>query len=615
MHNITVPDELTDSLPRTNEQLYLYVFKIKPNFTCDYDKNVEVFHELLESNRSFGILTAKMLPRLSLMKLYQSFGEIQCEISHEPTAITLSNEESLLQLKRFHCTLFRDLLDTWKTFLLCDHKDSVIIVPTIDKAIDWSIVEAFQTWSPLRDHSEFERRGHKYVEEDWLHKVVSPWYRVTHSTRYIVTRVSQHETPYSQFPNDNYDNYADYVADKYPGIQIIERDQFLIEVKGITTRLNLVHAGDGEDGRKNKKHRDKEMLIPELCHNFHFPGDLWLKAICVPSILHRLTYLLHAERIRIEINNFVGIRVNNYEPKPVIEKMASRPLELTRPTIQNPIVYPRREESQAKELKSADLTRFDQNILAYYPEIEEPIDLERHFDQVYSFEIDYFHKFCHDFENLKISKSDSMLSSRRFQRVPLAVCDVPPHDKLRINLLELKSPESIARGVEQHEVLAAMTSAASGDVFHLELFEVLGDAFLKFSVSLYLLQNHPDFHEGHLTTLKGQIVGNRHLCYCAMKLMLPGMIKIYNFSPKDDWQPPMLKVHDYIKVNFCVFGQTISQLQLVFPFGFFAGDNERVQCKSAAVVLIGVVAAGARARRSHQRQSEELHSEVHGERE
>lgn len=78
---------------------------------------------------------------------------------------------------------------------------------------------------------------------------------------------------------------------------------------------------------------------------------------------------------------------------------------------------------------------------------------------------------------------------------------------------------------------------------------MLGDAFLKFGVSLYLIQKHSEWQEGSLTSMKGQIVGNRNLCYAAIRLKLPGMIKIHNFSPKHDWQPPMFKVEDQVQVK------------------------------------------------------------------
>lgn len=502
-----MPIELIDSIPKVGVQLYLYVFNIRPNFTADYDENVAVFQDLLNSDQSFGILSAKKLPALGLMKFYQSFGEITCEIRHKPTLIKLSDKTNLEKLKRFHCNLFRYVLDIWKTFFVYDNKDSIVVVPTRNDLINWDVVESFQTWSEFRDQNVREREGKQYREEDWRHKVICPWYRADPSVRYIVTRVSSNDTPNSKFPNESYENYADYVTDKYPNVKVVQRNQFLIEVKGVTNHLNILHAGDGEDGRRKKTQRGQELLIPELCHNFNFPGDLWLKAICVPSILHRLTYLLHADHIRTSINSYLGIRVDNYIPKPVIDKMASTSREQIRPAIrQNPIIHPRPDDSKVKELTERDIIRVREKMNARYPEMHAPLDLERHFDRAFEIELDYYSQFTNEFGRLSMNdeESHSLLSPQRFQRQPLALLDVPSEEKSKINLLNIDMTSNTRRGVEQHEILAAITTASSGDVFHMELFEVLGDAFLKFSVSLYLLQKHPDWHEGHLTTIKGE---------------------------------------------------------------------------------------------------------------
>lgn len=64
----------------------------------------------------------------------------------------------------------------------------------------------------------------------------------------------------------------------------------------------------------------------------------------------------------------------------------------------------------------------------------------------------------------------------------------------------------------------------------MERHEVLGDGFLKFIVSLFLFKRHKEYHEGHLTTLKGQIVGNRNLFYIGDQFGLSGMIKTSKFT-------------------------------------------------------------------------------------
>lgn len=552
MHDIQTPKELIDSMPQTNRQLYLYKIHMKPNFEDD------IFTKLLTTSRTYGILTAKKLPRMGPMKFFQSFGQINCTVDHDPFDIELGDEVELGKLKRFHCILFKSILNIWKEFFVFDKKDSVIIVPIVENQINWQIVEDFQTWSNLKEKSIAERTDVVYRREDWVNFVICPWYRADQNTRYVVTHVSEHETPLSEFPNNAFKNYAEYVLGKYPNIDRVVNDtQFLIGVKGITTHLNRLTPGDGEDGsRKNTKQKPRgpEYLIPELCHNFRYPADLWLKAILLPSVLHRITFILHAEYIRNTINSYVGHTVVDYQPQPLIEKMSkNKDTSNVRAPIQNSILYPKADENTTRNLTADEIARFDTYTPILGPEIKEPIDIERHFDNVYEVDIDYYYQFIHrELNKNKTAKQNNPFSPNRFHTNVPALCDVNRDDRLRIDVLQTKP----TRGVEQHEILAAITAASSNDIFHMELFEVLGDAFLKFGVSLYLIHRHPEWHEGFLSIIKGQIVGNRNLCYSAINHKISGMIKVHNFNPKDDWQPPGLlvprKIQVSIKISVCV---------------------------------------------------------------
>jgi len=51
----------------------------------------------------------------------------------------------------------------------------------------------------------------------------------------------------------------------------------------------------------------EENLVAELCMRFDFPSVLWLKATCLPTILHRVTYLLQAEELRQTIALEIGV--------------------------------------------------------------------------------------------------------------------------------------------------------------------------------------------------------------------------------------------------------------------------------------------------------------------
>ena len=72
----------------------------------------------------------------------------------------------------------------------------------------------------------------------------------------------------------------------------------------------------------------------------------------------------------------------------------------------------------------------------------------------------------------------------------------------------------------------ATTAASSNDLWNLERLETLGDSFLKLAVSLLLYDRFPDFSEGKMTEIKGQILGNRNLFYCAKAKQLQIYMKV-----------------------------------------------------------------------------------------
>lgn len=559
VHDMKTPAQLTGSMPTANEPAQLYRIEVQPRFSAspkssqcaEERENIGVFNELLQSNQGFGILTTKPLPLISSMTFFFSFGRVDCRLAATPTPILIDDPGRLNALKRFHRILFQHVLGIWKDFLVFDNENSVIIVPTEGNQINWGVAGEFQQWAPLAVKSVAERTPLEYVEDDWRHRVITPWYRPDTDVRYVVTRISSNERPSSPFPNTEYPSYAAYVLDKYKDkvLEIANAEQFLIQVKPLTHNLNILFAGDDADGGKRKSSRI-EFLIPELCHNFKFPGDLWLKALILPAFMHRLTYSLHAEELRLKINAYVGLRFGGYVPQPTFESMPKRHKTHERPPIQNPITYPRPSEFEAVELNMRNVEPMSKITERFAHEVNEPADIERDFDILYPVDIDYYYAMINGrLGSLSINEHVTALQNGTSPHGPGALCDVPIDDKHHINLLDLKLTTPITRGLEQHELLAAITTAKSADVFHMERFEVLGDAFLKFGISLYLLSNHSTWHEGNLTQMKGQIVGNRNLFYCGDKMGLPGMIKVQRFNPKNDWIPPMLVVDRAIKVS------------------------------------------------------------------
>ena len=71
----------------------------------------------------------------------------------------------------------------------------------------------------------------------------------------------------------------------------------------------------------------------------------------------------------------------------------------------------------------------------------------------------------------------------------------------------------------------------------MERYEALGDGFLKFIASLFLYKTHANWHEGHLTALKGKLVSNRNLFYIGSDFGLPKILNASIFDVQTSFAP------------------------------------------------------------------------------
>ena len=89
----------------------------------------------------------------------------------------------------------------------------------------------------------------------------------------------------------------------------------------------------------------------------------------------------------------------------------------------------------------------------------------------------------------------------------------------------------------------ALTTANAADAFDLERLEMLGDAFLKQAVSIFLFAKYEDKDEGRLTKRKIGQISNKAL----FKMAEPKKLPSYMFSSQLDrgvWCPPDLQVYE-----------------------------------------------------------------------
>lgn len=319
-YNKKCPSELYNALPRLREKSYAYCIE----FTTDFTRNPYNEHiiKYLGSNATYAILLNKKLPKLAEMPLFMSQGNLHVKISENPIECVIRDEEQLNLLKKFHTVIFKDILKLWREFLVVDNRNeenSYLIVPMDElSSIDWQIVKKFQHLEACRPYSSEERQVANYSPKDYLNTVVTKWYSEHQYENFVVTKVREDLTPMSPFASSNYETYADFYCSRY-NVNIVNKKQFLLEVRSLTQRRNFFNNASNKSAEK-KKEQNIIILIPELCHNYRFPADLWLKALFLPTILHRVYYMLHAESLRKRINTFLNLEryFVGYSPKPLI---------------------------------------------------------------------------------------------------------------------------------------------------------------------------------------------------------------------------------------------------------------------------------------------------------
>lgn len=130
----------------------------------------------------------------------------------------------------------------------------------------------------------------------------------------------------------------------------------------------------------------------------------------------------------------------------------------------------------------------------------------------------------------------------------------------------------------------SLTAKLAADSFNFERVETLGDSYLKFAVSLFLLQEYPTFGEGSLTFLKGKLVGNLNLFYCGKQKNIMGRMNILEFSPLTNFITPAYIVDRRIKkvlpesqvyIFLDLKNINLFSIRVVKMFNFFQDTNSK----------------------------------------
>lgn len=238
-HPIKVPTLLIDSTPSVRGFNYLYPIEFRPKFDTKRFAHLKAFHELLGNGKSYAILTSKRLPRLCSMSLFPSYGEVECEIDSSPLQVAINDQNDLEKLRKFQMTIFKDVVNLWRSFYVMDKSGFVIVPICEDKQIDWRLVNNFQNMLPVTKMTPLQARNEQFKASDYLNKIITK----THlsSSNYVVYKVDELMNPLSSFSDDS-NTYKNYYESKY-NISITRDDQFLLAVKAISDNINLFFPG------------------------------------------------------------------------------------------------------------------------------------------------------------------------------------------------------------------------------------------------------------------------------------------------------------------------------------------------------------------------------------
>uniref|UniRef100_A0A182VRB7 ribonuclease III n=1 Tax=Anopheles minimus TaxID=112268 RepID=A0A182VRB7_9DIPT len=289
-----------------------------------------------ESAQGFGILTTKLIPKISSFPIFTRSGEVKVSLDLCPQRVHLSAQ----QLEMVNCFVkytFTKVLRLQKSLMLYDSnavENCFFIVPTIrrsatvatngakinqpdDVMVDWEFVEKIAT-NVHRSGPTFipdeARQGYTFDVGKFRDAVVMPWYRNRDQPQYFyVAEICNHLSPKSAFPGSNYATFEEYYHRKY-SIHIQNLRQPLLDVDHTSARLNFLTPRyvnrkgvalptSSEETKRAKRENleQKQILVPELCTIHPFPASLWRAAVCLPCVLYRINALLLADEIRRQV--------------------------------------------------------------------------------------------------------------------------------------------------------------------------------------------------------------------------------------------------------------------------------------------------------------------------
>ncbi|XP_078671533.1 endoribonuclease Dicer-like [Branchiostoma floridae x Branchiostoma belcheri] len=328
-----IPKAFQQSLPVPGASCYLYIIDMVLTEPLPEELNIRgrKLHPPEATTRCFGLLTSKHVPQIPCFPVYTRSGEVSISLRLCASGIHV-DQNQLRLVQNFHGYVFSHVLRLEKKplhYVPTDLQSWYFVVPLnkgvlADNAdqlfIDFNFLEHIDQSLDKEKPKYSHNNPFKFQESDFIDAVVTPSYRnADQPQRFYVAEICYSLNPRSEFPSADYATFDEYYLKRY-GEAITNLGQPLLDVDHTSSRLNLLtprHLNQkgkalptsSAETRKAKREnlQSKQILVPELCEIHPVPASLWRKAVCLPSVLYRVTTLLIAEELRVQIAQEAGI--------------------------------------------------------------------------------------------------------------------------------------------------------------------------------------------------------------------------------------------------------------------------------------------------------------------
>ncbi|XP_023219961.1 endoribonuclease Dicer-like isoform X2 [Centruroides sculpturatus] len=484
-----IPDLLQKSLPTEHDTCFLYTVHMK--FSSVNNLGILRDAENVENGTSeYGILTTKQFPTFFGFPVFTAKTALKIDINIESvkTCMKFSNDQ-LCAIQVFHQYIFTEILQIDTKRFQFDPKTaefSLYIVPIIkndecnSNGIDWNLINLVCCHVNTEKQELIKRNKNVINSKSYDDAVIYTWYNDTRRKHFFyVNEILHQKSPLSCFPSKEYKNYKQYFNDKY-SVEIENENQFLLSCGYINnTFCTKITSRYSDQYGKSLKKSSIEKLKKQTIVNL-------VPELC---IIIPLSYSFFRKILTLPS---VLYRLSSY--------------------------------IQADQFRFIIAKEANIGLAELPPDFKWP-----------TFEYNNYHqKSSENLSNLQnaVNNRNSQIST---EKIKLGKCEVS-----KINL-DYQEDLSNYCGPNPEEILAAFTLIRSQDYFNLERLEIIGDSFLKYSVSvnLYLKYN---LDEGKLTQLKALIVSNYNLYQLSKSKNLEKCIIGQKFDFKRNWLPPCFTV-------------------------------------------------------------------------